>query len=71
MHIRDISGLGRSLAVGALLLLPFVIAASVALACASLAGCANMKRPNTAFDYSRTTGDSKEAGSHGGYLNHH
>ena len=52
-------------------LLQFVIAASVALAYASLAGCANMKRPSTAFDYSRTTGDSKEVGSHGRCLNHH
>ena len=44
-------------------LVQFVIAASVALICASVAGCANMKRPSSAFDYSRTAGDEKEAGS--------
>jgi hypothetical protein len=51
-------------------LVQFVIAASVALVYASLAGCANLKRPSSAFDYSRTAGDQKEAGSHGGSYAH-
>jgi hypothetical protein len=40
-------------------LLQFLIAASTA----ALFGCANAKRPSSAFDYSRTAGDEKEAGS--------
>ena len=46
-------------------LLQFAIAASAALVCLSIVGCANAKRP-IAFDDSHTAGDEKEQGSHGG-----
>jgi len=46
-------------------LLQFAIAASTALICLSVVGCANAKRP-VAFDDSHTAGDEKEQGSHGG-----
>jgi hypothetical protein len=44
-------------------LVQLVIAASVALLCTAVVGCANMKQPSSTFDYSRTAGDEKEAGS--------
>jgi hypothetical protein len=47
-------------------LLQFLIAASAAALCAPVIGCANAKRPSSAFDYSRTAGDEKEEGSKGG-----
>lgn len=46
-------------------LLQIVSAATAALLCASVVGCANAKRPSTAFDYSRTAGDEKEPGAAG------
>ena len=58
--------------------LQFVLtAASVLLLCAAAAGCADMKRPSSTFDYNPTAGDEKEAGSGAagnggaGAMNHH